>query len=56
MKKTWNRLLALGLAGMLCGSFAACTPPTPGPDNNSNNDISSSSDEKVEKDKENKVN
>lgn len=51
MKKTWNRLLALGLAGMLCGSFAACTPPTPGPDNSSNNDISSSSDERVDTDK-----
>ena len=36
MKKTWNRLLALGLAGMLCGSFAACTPPAPSPDNSSN--------------------
>ena len=36
MKKTWNRLLALGLAGMLCGSFAACTPATPSTGNSSN--------------------
>lgn len=33
MKKTWNRLLALGLAGLLCGSFAAC-----GSNNNTSSD------------------